>query len=99
MSIIRRFSLVVLSLTIHSYKEKESVHITVRIASIPSYLVIRLRVVEIDIVISTPVVIAYSLEASTTRVTLLYFVKLQCKMLLVRLNSPLLRTLLLRTTT
>jgi hypothetical protein len=76
MSIIRRFSLVVLSLTMYSYKEKELVYITVRITSIPSYLIIRLRVVEIDIVISIPVVIAYSSEASTTRVTLLYFVEL-----------------------
>jgi hypothetical protein len=76
MSIIKRFSLVVLSLTIHSYKEKESVHITVKIASIFNYFIIRLRVIEIDITISIPVVITYSSEARTVRVTLLHFVEL-----------------------
>ena len=64
------------NLTIYSYSEKESVYITVGIASIPSCLIIRLRVVEIDIAILIPAVIVYSLDTSTARVTLLYFVEL-----------------------
>ena len=40
----------------------------------PSCFIMRLRVVDINIAISIPAVIAYSSKAKTTRVTLLYLV-------------------------
>ena len=48
----------------------------VGIGSMSNYAMMRLRVVEIDIAISIPTIIAYSSEAKTARVTLLHLVKL-----------------------
>ncbi|KAF1964316.1 hypothetical protein BU23DRAFT_492976 [Bimuria novae-zelandiae CBS 107.79] len=60
MLIIRRFSLVVLSFTRHSYREYKSIQTTKRTAG-------RLR---------RSIIIYKILEASTLRVTRLHFVKL-----------------------
>jgi uncharacterized membrane protein len=57
-SIISLFSLVVPNLTIHSYKESESVQTTVGIPSILRRYMTITRVVEIEIAMSTPAAIA-----------------------------------------
>jgi hypothetical protein len=65
MSIIRRFSLVVLSLTRHLYREYKSVHIIRRVGGRPSRSVIILRVVRVAIAMSTPLTMPYVSEART----------------------------------
>ena len=41
-----------------------------------SYFIIRLKVIEIDIIILIPIIIAYNSEARITRVTFLYLIEL-----------------------
>jgi hypothetical protein len=65
MSIIRRFLLVVLSLTRHLYREYKSVHTISRVSSRPSRLVIILRVVRVAIAILTPLTMPYVSKART----------------------------------
>ena len=77
MLIISLFSFVVPSLIKHSYKEKESVQTTIGMWATRSQVVTIWSVDEIAIAISIPAVIAYSSEARTARVTLLYFIELQ----------------------
>ncbi|EFQ87031.1 hypothetical protein PTT_17595 [Pyrenophora teres f. teres 0-1] len=62
MSIIRRFSFVVLSLTRHSYKEYESVQTTSGISGIPSRSVTILNVVAIAMPIAVVDYIALDCE-------------------------------------
>ena len=76
MSIIRRFSLVVPSLTKHLYKEKESVQIIVGILGTPSRSVIILSVELIAKAMSAPATMLYTLDASTLLVTRLLLVEL-----------------------
>jgi hypothetical protein len=54
MSIIRRFSSVVLSLTKHLYSEYKSVQTTIGVYKNPSYLLIILIIILIAIAILTP---------------------------------------------
>ena len=75
-SIIRRFSLVVLSFTIQLYSEYESVQTTRGIRGSLSCVIIIWRVVEIEIAILIPATILYNSEARTARVTLLHLVEL-----------------------
>jgi hypothetical protein len=65
MLIIRRFLLVILSLTRHLYREYKFVHIISRVSSRPSRLVIILRVVRVVIAMLTPLTILYISEART----------------------------------
>jgi hypothetical protein len=65
MSIIRRFSLVVLSLTRHLYREYKFVHTISRVSGRPSRLVIILRVVRVAIAMLTPLTMPYVSEART----------------------------------
>ena len=75
-SIIRRFSLVVLSLIIYLYSDSKSVYTTIGKSLILSCWVTILIVVEKEISISTLATIVYSLDVRTALVTLLYLVKL-----------------------
>ena len=75
-SIIRRFSLVVLSLIIYLYSESKSVYTTVSKLLILSWRVTILIVVEREISISTPTTIVYNSDMRTALVTLLYLVEL-----------------------
>jgi hypothetical protein len=76
-SIIKRFSFVVPSLTKHSYSKYKSVQIIIRITSRLSCSVIIFSIEPIANIISTPVIIPYILEASIFLVTLLLLVELQ----------------------
>ena len=50
--------------------------IIIEIKSISNYFIIRLKVIEIDIVISIFTIIAYNSKARIARVTLLYLIEL-----------------------
>jgi hypothetical protein len=63
-------------LIIHSYKERESVQTIVGRKLKLSLAVTILTIVTIEINISTLITIAYSSEASTALITLLYLVEL-----------------------
>ncbi len=76
MLIIRRFSLVVPSLTRHLYNEKESVQIIVEKLLIFSYYVIKLKVVDKEMAMSTLLAITYSLDTSIEQVIHLHLVEL-----------------------
>jgi hypothetical protein len=65
MLIIRRFLLVVLSLTRHLYREYKFVHIIRRVGGRPSRLVIILRVVRVAIAILTSLTMPYVSKAKT----------------------------------
>jgi hypothetical protein len=74
-SIIKRFSLVVPSLTRRSYSEYESVHTMIGIGARPSCSVIYLMVLSIAMAISAPDVMPYISDAKTDLVTRLHFVE------------------------
>ncbi len=76
MLIIRCFSLVVPSLTRHLYNKKESVQIIVGKLLIFSYYVIKLKVVDKEMAMSTLLAITYSLDTSTEQVIHLHLVEL-----------------------
>ncbi|KAF1972277.1 hypothetical protein BU23DRAFT_468511 [Bimuria novae-zelandiae CBS 107.79] len=76
MSIIRRFSFVVPSLTRHSYSEYKSVHTTSGIDGRPRRSVLILSIVKIAIVILMLLIILYVSNARTLLVTRLHLVKL-----------------------
>jgi hypothetical protein len=65
MLIIRRFSLVVPSLTRHFYREYKSVHTISRVSGRPSRLVIILRVVRVVIAMLTLLTMPYVSKART----------------------------------
>ena len=65
MLIIRRFSLVVPSLTRHLYREYESVHIISRVGGRPSCSVMILRVKRVVIAMSTLLTMPYISKART----------------------------------
>jgi hypothetical protein len=65
MLIIRRFLLVVLSLTRHLYREYKSIHTISRVGGRPSCLVRILRVVRVAIAMLTPLTMPYVSEART----------------------------------
>ena len=65
MSIIRRFLLVVLSLTRHLYREYKSVHTISGVSGRPSRSVIILRVVRVAIAMLTPLTMPYVSKART----------------------------------
>jgi hypothetical protein len=76
MLIIRRFSLVVLSFTIHLYNKNKSVQTIARIGGSLSCFIIILKVVEIKITMLILATITYNSKANTARVTLLHLVEL-----------------------
>jgi hypothetical protein len=63
MSIVRRFSLVVLNLTRHLYREYKFVQTISRVGGRPSRLVIILRVVRVAIAMLTPLTMPCVSEA------------------------------------
>ena len=76
-SIVRRFSLVVPSLTRHLQSKYKSIQTIIRMVSSLSQSVIILRVVLIAKAISAPLTIPYISDARTLLVTCLLFVELQ----------------------
>ncbi len=78
MSIIRRFSFIIPSLTRHLYNEQESVYIIISTRGRSSYFIVILIVVLIKIAMQTPPTIPQISEVSTLLVTLLLFIELQC---------------------
>jgi hypothetical protein len=68
--------LVVPSLIRHSYRENESVQMTIRKLLIPSYRAIKPKIIDIEIAISTPLAITYSSDVSIEQVIRLYFIEL-----------------------
>ncbi|KAF1978696.1 hypothetical protein BU23DRAFT_449945 [Bimuria novae-zelandiae CBS 107.79] len=76
MSIIRRFSFVVPSLTRHLYSEYKSVHTTSGIDGRPRRSVIILSIIKIATAILTPLTMLYISNTKTLLVTRLHLVKL-----------------------
>ncbi len=87
MSIIKRFSIVISSLTKHSYNDLESEQMTIGICTSPRTSMIRPKVVLRAIPLSNSVIILYNSLANTDLVTRLHLVDDQWMMLSWRSNE------------